>query len=41
MEPSVNSIHFLWAAYILVALANIGYVLLLRSRWVKSRAAKD
>jgi hypothetical protein len=41
MESTVNSIHFLWAAYIVVIVANAGYILLLRSRWVKSRAAKD
>ncbi|AFL87842.1 hypothetical protein Terro_1535 [Terriglobus roseus DSM 18391] len=35
MQPNVNSIHFLWAAYLLVAAANIGHALWLRSLWVK------
>ena len=41
MQPTVNSIHFLWAAYILVAVANIGHALWLRSLWVKLRAPKS
>ena len=41
MESNVNSIHFLWAAYILVIVANVGHALWLRSLWVKTRAAKD
>ena len=40
MQPNVNSIHFLWAAYILVAVANIGHALWLRSLWVKLNARK-
>ena len=41
MQPTVNSTHFLWTAYIIVAVANIAYALWLRSRWTRSRAAKD
>lgn len=33
MEHNVNSIHFLWAAYLLVAFANITVVIWLASRW--------
>jgi len=33
MEPTVNSTHFLWAAYLLVAVANIGIVIWLAARW--------
>jgi hypothetical protein len=33
MEPTVNSIHFLWAAYILVAVTNIAVVVWLAARW--------
>ena len=35
MQPTVNSMHFLWAAYLLVAGANIGFALWLRGLWVK------
>jgi len=37
MESSINSTHFLWAAYIVVVLANLGFVLRLFRR---SHAAK-
>jgi|GEM_PF-6801378 len=33
VQPTVNSIHFLWAAYILVAVANIAMVVWLAQRW--------
>jgi len=33
MEPTVNSMHFLWAAYLLVAGANIAVVIWLAARW--------
>lgn len=33
MEPTVNSMHFLWAAYLLVAFSNIAVVVWLASRW--------
>ena len=41
MQPTVNSLHFLWAAYLLVATANVGYVVVLYSLWVRSRDVKD
>jgi hypothetical protein len=40
MQPSLNSIHFLWTAYILVVVANVGFALWLRSLWVKLNARK-
>lgn len=33
MEPTVNSTHFLWAAYLLVAVSNIAVVIWLAVRW--------
>ncbi len=33
MHDAVNSIHFLWAAYILVAVANIGFAVWLGALW--------
>jgi hypothetical protein len=33
MEPTLNNMHFLWAAYLVVAIANIGFVLWLKKRW--------
>lgn len=33
MGPTVNSMHFLWAAYLLVAFANIATVIWLARRW--------
>jgi hypothetical protein len=33
MEPTVNGIHFLWAVYIVVTVANIGVVIWLATRW--------
>jgi hypothetical protein len=41
MQPTVNSMHFLWAAYLLVAGANIGYVLWLRSQWTARNGDED
>ncbi|HTF68624.1 MAG TPA: hypothetical protein VK638_38700 [Edaphobacter sp.] len=32
MGSSINGIHFLWAAYIVVVLANVGFVLRLMRR---------
>ena len=40
MQPTVNSIHFLWTAYILVVVANLGFALWLRSLWVRLNALK-
>ena len=34
VQSTVNNMHFLWAAYLLVAISNIGFALWLRSRWV-------
>ena len=34
MPSSVNSIYFLWAAYLVVVLANVGFVFWLRRRWM-------
>jgi len=33
MGYTINNLHFLWAAYLLVVMANAGYVLWLRKRW--------
>jgi hypothetical protein len=40
IQPTVNSLHFLWAAYLLVAGANIGFALWVRSMWVGLNRAK-
>jgi hypothetical protein len=37
MESSINSIHFLWAAYVVVVLANLGFVLRLIRRFKASK----
>lgn len=37
MESNVNSIHFLWAAYLLVAVAQIGYAAWLGIRWSRTK----
>lgn len=37
MESNVNSIHFLWAAYLLVAVAQIGYAMWIGVRWSRTK----
>ena len=37
VEQGVNSIHFLWTAYILVAVAQIGYAAWLGVRWSRTK----
>ena len=41
MEPTLNNMHFLWAAYLIVAIANIGFVLRLKKRWNAFRAKEN
>jgi hypothetical protein len=36
MDYSQNSIHFLWAAYILVFVAQIAFVAWLAKRWAET-----
>ncbi|HEY9139229.1 MAG TPA: hypothetical protein VIM67_13225 [Terriglobus sp.] len=33
MEPTINSMHYLWAAYLVVAGSNIAVVIWLAARW--------
>ncbi len=33
VESTVNNMHFLWAAYLIVVIANAGFVLWLKKRW--------
>ncbi len=35
MQSTVNSIHFLWAAYVLVAVAQVGYAAWVGVRWAR------
>ena len=35
MQETVNSIYFLWAAYIIVAAAQIGYAAWVGVRWAR------
>jgi hypothetical protein len=41
MEPTLNNMHFLWAAYLIVAIANIGFVWRLKKRWNALRTKED
>jgi hypothetical protein len=41
MEPTLNNMHFLSAAYLIVAIANIGFVLRLMKRWNAFRAKEN
>ncbi len=36
-DTTVNSIHFLWAAYILVAVAQVAYVAWLAAGWSRTK----
>jgi hypothetical protein len=40
IPSTVNSIHFLWAAYIIVIVANVGHVGWLISTWAKLNKPK-
>ena len=37
MEQGVNSIHFLWAAYVLVAVTQVGYAAWIGIRWSRTK----
>lgn len=37
MNYGVNSMHFLWAAYLLVAAAQTGYAVWLGIRWSRTK----
>ena len=41
MEPTVNSMHFLWGAYLLVAGCNIAFVAWIASSWAKLNRSGD
>ena len=41
MELTVNNIHFLWAAYLVVVIANAGFVMWLKARWSALRRKRD
>jgi hypothetical protein len=40
MDSTVNSIHFLWAAYILVVVANVVFALWVASMWARLSKTK-
>jgi hypothetical protein len=40
VTDSVNSIHFLWYAYVLIAAAQIGFVAWLATSWSKLNKPK-
>ena len=40
MQPTVNSTHFLWAAYILVFVAQTAYVSFLAKRAADTKKAR-
>jgi hypothetical protein len=39
-DTTVNSLHYLWAAYILVAVAQIAYVAWLAKGWSSSKETR-
>ena len=40
MQDTVNSIHFLWYAFVLVAMAHITFVVWLATSWSKLNKQK-
>ncbi len=40
MQSSVNSIHFLWAAFIVIIVANVGHAGWLISTWSRLNKTK-
>jgi hypothetical protein len=40
MQSTVNSIHFLWAAYIVIIVANVGHASWLYSTWARLNKPK-
>jgi hypothetical protein len=40
MRETVNSLHFLWAAYAIMIVANVGHALWLASTWSRLNKPK-
>ena len=41
IDTTVNSIHFLWAAYIVIFVANAGFALWVATNWSKLSRSQD